>query len=204
MMEGKWLLLSVVLLLFLEGCERCKTDACREDERIALLQLKPFFSGYNSLKSWVEEAEGSDCRQWERVECNHTTMRVIGLYLYDTRKYYSKDYNWYLNTSMFIPFKELKRLDLSENGIAAFVEKEGFENLSFALGNLEMLDLSGNQLNDTVLLSLSQLTSLKHLYLRGFQWLSRLTNLETLDLHGNNLKPTVYIRGTRLTFSFSF
>ncbi|XP_022723005.1 LRR receptor-like serine/threonine-protein kinase FLS2 isoform X2 [Durio zibethinus] len=199
MMETKWLWLSVLLLLLLEGCRWYSTEACWEDERIALLQLKPFFNSHNDLYSWVDEIKGSDCCQWHRVECNtsssFSSKRVIGLSLNNTRWLDNK--RWYLNASLFLPFKELKHLYLTGNNIAGFVESEGFAKL-----NLEILDLSDNYLNDTILLSLSELSSLKHLYLgansfrgsshaNGFQWLSRLGNLETLDLWGNSLKNDI-------------
>ncbi|XVF65227.1 hypothetical protein PTKIN_Ptkin09bG0230500 [Pterospermum kingtungense] len=220
MTDRKWLWLSVVLLL-LEGCRWCSIDACREDERIALLQLKPFFNPYNVLKSWVEAAQGSDCCQWEGVECStsfsSSSRRVIGISLDFARSphYFgtivvAKDSNWHLNASLFLPFKELKRLYLRGNGISGFVESEGLANRSLALGNLEMLDLSDNYINDTILLSLSQLSSLKHLYLsdnsftgsnheKGFQWLSRLDKLETLDLSYNSLKNNILFHMSSLS-----
>ena len=132
MMESKWLWLSVLMLL-LEGCRWCSTDACSEDERIALLQLKPFFNPHNQLNSWVEEVKGSDCCQWERVECNtySSSRRVIGLSLNYTRSSYNQIRDsWYLNASLFLPFKELKHLYLRGNGIAGFVENGGPFTLS--------------------------------------------------------------------------
>ncbi|XP_022722213.1 probable LRR receptor-like serine/threonine-protein kinase At4g36180 [Durio zibethinus] len=188
-MEPKWLWLSVLLLL-LEGCGWHGTDACWEDERIALLQLKPFFNPLNYLNSWEEEVKGSDCCQWERVECNaySSSRRVIGLSLNYTRWSYKE--RWYLNASLFLPFKELKRLYLPENNIAGFVESGGFGKL-----NLEILDLSDNYLNDTMLLSLSRLSSLKDLNLAGNFFkisstggLNNLTNLKNLDLSSNKIK----------------
>ena len=126
-MESKWLCLSVLLLL-LEGCRWCSTDACSEDERIALLQLKPFFNRNNDLNSWVEEVKGLDCCQWEGVECNtlSSSRRVIGLSLNYTRWPNNQiRVSWYLNASLFLPFNELKRLYLPGNGIGGFVESEG-------------------------------------------------------------------------------
>ncbi|XP_022722208.1 receptor-like protein 12 [Durio zibethinus] len=191
-MEPKWLLLSVLLLL-LEGCRWYSTDACWEEERIALLQLKPFFNPHNDLNSWVDEIKGSDCCQWDRVECNtsssFSSKRVIGLSLNNTR--WLGNERRYLNASLFLPFKELKHLYLTGNNIAGFVENEGFAKL-----NLEILDLSYNYLNDTILLSLSQLSSLKDLYLAGNLFtgstyangLNNLTNLKNLDLSSNRIE----------------
>ncbi|KAL1061185.1 hypothetical protein V6Z11_1Z037500 [Gossypium hirsutum] len=193
MMEWKWYLWFIrmaVMLLVLERCSWCTTDACLEHERIALLHLKPFFNYRNQLQSWVE-VKGSDCCKWERVECNTTTRRLIQLSLNSTKwednmEYVMDNRNlnaWYLNASMFLPFEELKRLYCREC-------------------NLEILNLSENYLNDSILLSLSELSSLRYLdlsinkfegssHLRGFQSLSRLNNLETLDLSGNSLKNTI-------------
>ncbi|KAG4156902.1 hypothetical protein ERO13_D02G027550v2 [Gossypium hirsutum] len=158
------------MLLVLEGCRWCTTDACLEHERIALLHLKPFFNYRNQLQSWVE-VKGSDCCKWERVECNTTTRRLIQLSLNSSKWEDSMGYNtdnrnlnaWYLNTSMFLPFEELKSLYLSGNAISGNLENEGFGKLSSTLSNLEILDLSENYLNDSILLSLSELSSLRHL-----------------------------------------
>ncbi|KAG4156901.1 hypothetical protein ERO13_D02G027500v2 [Gossypium hirsutum] len=211
-MEWKWYLWFIrmaVMLSVLERCSWCTTDACLEHERIALLHLKPFFNYRNQLQSWVE-VKGSDCCKWERVECNTTTRRLIQLSLNskkweDNMEYGMDNRNlnaWYLNASMFLPFEELKRLYLSGNVIGGSLENEGFGKLSSTLSNLEILDLSENYLNDSILLSLSELSSLRYLdlsinkfegssHLRGFQLLSRLNNLETLDLSWNSLKNTI-------------
>ncbi|XVF34475.1 hypothetical protein REPUB_Repub18cG0061800 [Reevesia pubescens] len=189
-----WILLTVLLL---EGCSK----GCLENERIALLQLKSFFYDPNSLSNWVD-VKGSDCCQWERVECSISSSRVIGLSLNYTRarRYYRGQPSlWYLNASLFLPFEELNSLYLNDNQIAGCVDNGGFAKLSSALGKLEILDLSYNYFNERILTSLSELSSLKSLYLarnefkgsnhtNGFKWLSKLSNLETLDLSENQLK----------------
>ncbi|KAK5841068.1 hypothetical protein PVK06_009976 [Gossypium arboreum] len=205
MMEWKWLwfIRIAVMLLVLEGCRWCTIDACLEHERIALLHLKPFFNYRHQLQSWVE-VKGSDCCKWEGVECNTTTRRVILLSLNSTRWDDNMDYNmdnrnlnaWYLNASMFLPFEELKSLYLSGNAIGGNLENEGFGKLSSTLSNLEILDLSENYLNDSILLSLSELSSLRYLDLSSNQFegsshprgLNNLTNLKYLDLSGNNIE----------------
>ncbi|KAG8493824.1 hypothetical protein CXB51_011158 [Gossypium anomalum] len=74
-----------------------------------------------------------------------------------------------------------------------------------------MLDLKYNYLNDSILLSLSELSSLRYLDLsynriegsshsRGFQWISRLTKFETLVLSGNSLKNSVLLHMRNLSF----
>ncbi|XP_022722215.1 LRR receptor-like serine/threonine-protein kinase FLS2 [Durio zibethinus] len=201
-----------LLLLLLEGCRWYSTDACWEDERIALLQLKPFFNHYNDLNSWVEEVKGSDCCQWERVECNtssSSSRRVIGLSLYQTR--WSDDERWYLNASLFFPFKELKRLDLSGNRIAGFAENEGpfcpfIANLQYErkeiqlrMTNLEVLDLSNNLFKNDTFAILSGLPSLKSLHMGNNQLqgsidikdLGAFTNIEELDMSYNDLNEFV-------------
>ncbi|KAK8571680.1 hypothetical protein V6N12_027757 [Hibiscus sabdariffa] len=192
MMELKWvwfLRISVMSVLLVLG------DACLEHERIALLQLKPFFNHYNELADW-DEVKGSDCCRWRGIECNTaTTNRLIGLSLNSTRY---KDEGWYLNASLFLPFVELKSLYLRGNAIAGCIQNEGFEKLSSVLSNLEILHLGRNHLNDSIMLSLRELSSLRYLNLaenrpeasnhpNGFQWFSRLGNLETLDLSGNGM-----------------
>ncbi|GKV19693.1 hypothetical protein SLEP1_g29920 [Rubroshorea leprosula] len=172
-----------------------------EQERTALLQLKIFFNG-RPLRDWGREDHNSDCCQWERVECNPSTGRVIALYLNYTRAglYYSRPY-WYLNTSLFLPFEELKGLYLPKNRIAGCIENEGFDTLSEKLSNLEILDLSYNFFDNSILSSLSEISSLKSLNLGwnninasnnidaiDFEKLSRLRKLEFLDIRGNDLQ----------------
>ncbi|TYI91958.1 hypothetical protein E1A91_D02G031900v1 [Gossypium mustelinum] len=204
MMEWNWLrfIRMAVMLLVLEGCRWCTTDACLEHERIALLHLKPFFNYQNQLQSWVE-VKGSDCCKWERVECNTTTRRLIQLSLNSSKWEDSMGYNtnnrnlnaWYLNTSMFLPFEELKSLYLRGNAISGNLENEGFQLLS-RRNNLETLDLSGNSLKNNILFHMRNLSSLKTLRLGGNELKGRLdhiqdgtqlrlTNLEELDLSGN-------------------
>ncbi|XVF34477.1 hypothetical protein REPUB_Repub18cG0062000 [Reevesia pubescens] len=195
-----WILLIVLLL---EGCSK----GCLENERIALLQLKSFFNDPNFLSNWVD-VKGSDCCQWESVECSISSSRVVGLSLNYTRRYRRQRGLWYLNASLFLPFEELKSLYLNSNQIAGCVDNEGFAKLSSTLGKLEILDLSDNDFNDSILLSLSELSSLKSLYLagngfkgsnhtNGFKWLSKLNNLENLDLRENQLKNNflLHVRG---------
>ncbi|XP_022754173.1 receptor like protein 30-like [Durio zibethinus] len=217
-MEWKWL--WVVLVAFLLGrCYEC--ERCWEQEKITLLQLKPFFTHIEDVKNyWVDEGkQSSDCCRWKRVECNTSTGRVIRLFLNFTITvvygdlvdnyyhhhyyiYYLEEYDWsgkdswYLNASLFLPFEELKSLYLGGNSIAGCIDNQGFERLSLKLDKLEILDLSVNQFNDSILASLSELSSLKSLNLaentftgsnpiEGMKRLSKLNKLETLDLYGN-------------------
>nr|GMC71665.1 LRR receptor-like serine/threonine-protein kinase GSO1 [Ipomoea batatas] len=96
------------------------------------------------------------------VRCSNITRRVIELHLDFVRD--ESVGNWYIDATIFLPFKHLNYLYLSENNIAGVVENGGFDKLS-KLRNLKGLDLSDNNLNRNILSSLSHLLSLKELYL---------------------------------------
>ncbi|KAF2306151.1 hypothetical protein GH714_013502 [Hevea brasiliensis] len=165
----------------------------------------------------------SDCCKWERVMCNSTTGHVTELSLNNTRQYdiesmsfYEDENIWFAKFSMFQQLKELRSLNLSYNKIGGFIDGTGFETLS-ELKKLEVLDLSTNYFNNSILSPLSNLTSLKTLILgdnimegsfpsKGFERLEELdisyngfnnsmlsslgalTSLKTLILRGNNMK----------------
>ncbi|OMP02461.1 hypothetical protein COLO4_11065 [Corchorus olitorius] len=140
MMDAKWFLMLVLMLVFGGWCK-----GCLEHERTALLQLKSnFFDDPHSLSDWVD-IKSSNCCQWEKVECSTASGRVIGLDLSFTRRWrdHEGDMRSYLNVSLFLPFGELKSLELRDNGIAGCSDKEEL----VALNNLEELDLSYNELH---------------------------------------------------------
>ncbi|GFY85743.1 receptor like protein 45 [Actinidia rufa] len=178
---------------------------CLEQERIALLQLKANINYPNgtSLPSWVE-GENVNCCKWVRVECNSITGYVIQLSLNHTRDYDILK-SWYFNASLFLPFKELKTLFLSGNHLAGWVENEGFERLS-TLKNLEVLDLSRNEFNNSVLSSLSGLSHLKYLDLglndlKGLDHFNKLDDfisLKELDLSDNYIEVFEPIQGLEI------
>ncbi|XP_021674213.2 cuscuta receptor 1 isoform X2 [Hevea brasiliensis] len=161
---------SVVMLLFLQGARWC--DCCWEDERIALLKLKAYFNypNGNAMSSWEKIP---NCCYWEYVACSPITRRVTSLYPWRDGRLG----DWYLNTSFFLPFKELNDLSLEQINILGCVKNEGFERL-WSLGNLESLDLSFNKFNNSILPSLSGLSSLK-----------------SLTLDNNRLKGKINIQG---------
>ncbi|XP_039068704.1 receptor-like protein 15 isoform X2 [Hibiscus syriacus] len=206
-MESRWCAMVLLAFLVLGWCE-----CCLEEERVALSRLKPFFPliDYTNDVSYypVEEKETSlNCCEWERVECNPTTGRVIKLFLDAPRDEGPYGLHnrvpWYLNASLFLPFQELKNLSLGGNYIAGCVADQGFERLSSKLKKLEILDLSENYFNDSIFMSLSELSSLKFLDLsynfpltgsnhtNGIKMLSRLNNLETLILSRNSLSNNI-------------
>ncbi|MFQ6670824.1 hypothetical protein Gotur_035579 [Gossypium turneri] len=216
----KWLKMVVVALIMLG--EGWRNEGCLEEERLALFQLKPFFPSIDSRIDgpWydpiIEEKEtSSDCCEWENIECSSITGRVTHLFLnlmytpptsYDLvypyhRRTGNNEY-WYLNTSLFLPFEELQSLFLSENSIVGFVDNQGFEKLSSKLNKLEILDLSYNYFNDSILTSLSKLSSLKSLNLAGNNFIGsnpiddkeqlRLDKLEVLGISNNLLNSSVF------------
>ncbi|KAL5166515.1 Receptor-like protein 1 [Glycine soja] len=169
-----------VCLLFLVLLEAMCCEGCWKEERDALLVLH---SRFNSHSSW----DGPDCCQWEGVECNSSTGRVAGLYLWSDG-WPLQGTKLYINYSDFVVFKDLKNLDLSFTGISGCVGNEA------RLESLEFLDISGNYLDDAGILScLDGLSSLKDIGLNissfhVFETLSsKLRNLEVLDISFNYL-----------------
>ncbi|KHG19837.1 Phytosulfokine receptor 2 -like protein [Gossypium arboreum] len=161
-MELKWLAMVLVVLSLRAGL----CDGCLEEERFALFQLKPFFEFINyklQANNFESNPESSsNCCEWERVECDPITGRVTHLFLNYSS---SNKMQWYLNASLFLPFEELQNLSLNRNFIAGCIANQGFERLSSKLDKLENLDLSENHFNDSILASLSELSSLKSLNL---------------------------------------
>ncbi|KAF5808155.1 putative non-specific serine/threonine protein kinase [Helianthus annuus] len=189
-----------------------------EDQRKALLDIKASLHELsnlldvdNILPTWVDHGstEGEYC-EWERVRCDKTSGYVTDLSLsniasleddlylnYENNLY--KGVIWPLNVSLFLHFKELKKLDLSWSYIGDTFISSGLERLS-GLKKLENLNLSNNYidsnyLDTNIFPSLSELTSLKSLdvsFINGYQHspthdisdFSTLENLEVLDLTG--------------------
>ncbi|XVF29494.1 hypothetical protein REPUB_Repub15cG0125700 [Reevesia pubescens] len=211
-----WVMMSVLVLELAR-----LSNGCLEQERTALLQLKPFFTYYRYSGNWTEE-EGSDCCRWESVKCNITTRQVTKLSLrssMEEEEWYLSEFSTggsnkkgeerYLNASLFLPFAELRSLVLVGNHIVGCVENEGFGKLS-KLRHLEMLDLSYNYFNDSTLSSLTKISSLKSLNLagnyltgsnhpEGFGKLSKLRHLEMLDLSYNYFNDSTLSSLTKIS-----
>ncbi|KAJ4967598.1 hypothetical protein NE237_019447 [Protea cynaroides] len=202
----KWLWASLVLLFQLHNYKNCL--GCLEEEKIALLEFKKTFhniwkssdDGYDHLPSWrVDDVRGSDvdCCSWERVYCNATTGRVIQLSLENLNDNILDD--CYLNISLFSAFKELRHLNLSYNRFNGWINNEGFKRL-VGLGKLEVLDLTANFFNSSILPPLVKLNSLTTLsfgyiemsvpiFLKGC--LSSLHDLKSLNLNYNELNVSL-------------
>ncbi|KDO39676.1 hypothetical protein CISIN_1g037353mg [Citrus sinensis] len=88
----KFSLISLIWIIILMN-EMHGDKACLQTERTALLELKSFFISISDreyedviLTSWVDDGMPSDCcDDWEGVECNATTRRVMQLSLNGTR-----------------------------------------------------------------------------------------------------------------------
>ncbi|OMO54432.1 hypothetical protein CCACVL1_27808 [Corchorus capsularis] len=112
------LVLSLIALVFLEGC-----NGCLEEERKGLLELKKAFVNEYSNdsllpSSWKNihdpESTTTDCCSWERVTCNSTTGHVIELFLQELKLGEATSGNWN-QISLFQSFEQLGILNLSSN-----------------------------------------------------------------------------------------
>ncbi|KAG6632767.1 hypothetical protein CIPAW_12G000700 [Carya illinoinensis] len=158
-------LLLWVLVVFVQTSEYM---GCLEEERIGLLHLKSFLvisirplKAYNSdylLPSWVNH-EKSDCCGWEIA--GHVFSQSISA------------------------VKSLKILNLAHNELTGSFPTEG---MLAVLRNLETLNLNYNHFDDSIIPSLSGLTSLTTLSLAS-NYLNdqfcALKKLEVLDLSYN-------------------
>jgi hypothetical protein len=93
-----WVWMLLMALAFVN--ERC--HCCLEEERISLLEIKAWFSHEGAdLEGW--DKEHFNCCNWDRVECDDTTNRVIELHLSDVNSFDAVE-DLDLNASLFLPF----------------------------------------------------------------------------------------------------
>ncbi|MFQ6645480.1 hypothetical protein Gotur_020234, partial [Gossypium turneri] len=156
-----WFRVILITVLVLEGA--VWSDGCWDEERVALLQFQ-----------YVYSREVSDCCEWEGVECNITTRRLTQLSLGNGLLWYLE----FINASLFLPFEELRSLDLSYNDLVGVVENEAHLKWLSKLGSLETLDLSETKMKNNFLLHLGGLSS-----------------LTTLKLEGNLLEGRIHLQG---------
>ncbi|GLT30902.1 hypothetical protein SLA2020_056790 [Shorea laevis] len=196
------------LLFLLLMCLKC--HGCMDEERVALHQIK---SSINSpqgtaFSSWY----GEDCCQWEGVECNPSTTRVIRISFHHRRDQ-SLPELWYPNATLFAQFKDLQELDLPGNQIGGLVspnelarlkqlQKIDFRDNSIKVGShlcwgkipsLRFLDLSTNKLQGNIPKCLCENLRVKELFLSDNllignigTCLRNMTSLEHVDLSDNS------------------
>ncbi|XP_048134014.1 receptor-like protein 9b [Rhodamnia argentea] len=150
---------------------------CLEEEKNALLKIKAAFNHPNGSSLPYWRGGDDDCCGWEGVVCDNTTSRVTRLYLNNTRDW-DLPWNWVIDVSLFLP-----------------------------LGDLQVLDLSGNILSE--LNGASYLKKLKRLYL-SFNNLQRVpslykqTSVKTQNLSSIQLEGTRKIEDHALTYKVWF
>ncbi|KAI5593546.1 hypothetical protein BDE02_03G021100 [Populus trichocarpa] len=198
---GAWIMLLALLTLVGEWSGRCY--GCLEEERIGLLEIQSLIDPDGvSWRDW--RLANGNCCEWDGIECDNTTRRVIQLSFFAARDFRLGE--WVLNASLFLPFKELQSLEFEDTELVGCLENEGFEVLS---SKLRELDLSHNRFNnDKSILScfngnLSTLKSLDLSFIEltagsggsfyGLKVLSsRLKKLENLHLSDNQYNDTVF------------
>ncbi|KAI4305069.1 hypothetical protein L6164_028458 [Bauhinia variegata] len=169
---------------------------CLEKERMGLLQIKGFiyynvdYESRYRLDSWVDD-RAANCCAWEFVKCHPLTGHVAELSLCC----WEPLSNWFLNNSLFLPFEQLRSLDLSSSGFYGLVEDKGISSLK----KLEILDLSQNNLNNSIFTSISGLKWLRVLKLNdnNLEDFVNLRNLDVLDLSNNLLNGSLSSLGLR-------
>ncbi|KAF5459248.1 hypothetical protein F2P56_023217 [Juglans regia] len=213
---GRFCWFIFIILVCVQASIIPPCSACLEEEQNALFLLinypKESFSPSSNLIT-NKEIHATDCCNWTAVECSNITGRVTLIFIDWLTYWYSWDSAWssrgseywYLNTSLFLPFQELKSLYLYGYRYNFRVSKEGLERLS-GLTNLEVLNLYGIPSNDSLLPSLAKIATLKKLYLsgikewdyeanynnsQGFERLSGLSNLEELYLDDNDFNESI-------------
>ncbi|MED6169594.1 hypothetical protein PIB30_022663 [Stylosanthes scabra] len=197
-----WLIfmMGAIVLILLLGSNNI--NGCFTEEKRSLLDFKAAYSSDNLLPSWVNNSS-SNCCEWERVTCDPLSGHVTHLSLESLNRIPTRS----LNGSLFLSFKYLTYLSLSQNYFDGFiwdteyVEDNGSK--SSTLLRLETIDLSSNKLKENIMEFVYGLTSLRSLILSNNKLgglfpskeLSVLRNLELLDLSYNLLSGSLTTQG---------
>ncbi|XP_071926108.1 receptor-like protein 14 [Coffea arabica] len=200
---------ALVVSIILNGGLLC--SGCFLEEKHALLDFKASLNvttnAHLILSSWTgKEGDGAnaDCCTWEGVKCSNITGRIVEADLSFLRE--NMDEDWYvnINISTFIPLKDLRTLDLSNNYFNS--EVTGCRNWA-KLQNLKSLYLDWNNFNNSSIIPcITAITELKRLSLRDLdlkgsfpiEEFKRLEKLEFLDLSGNQLSGSLSFKELKL------
>ncbi|KAJ4909337.1 receptor like protein 15 [Raphanus sativus] len=205
-MEGKAFLRKYLICVILLLGQLHGYKGRVENERKALLELKKYIISITKeeksgsvFPTWTDDTK-SDCCLWEGVVCNQTSRRVTKI-AFGTLDL--KD-NSLLNLSLLHPFEDVRSLNLSGDSFGfsgLFDDVEGYKSLK-KLRNLEVLDLSSNIFDNSILPFLIAATSLTTLSLREnlmdgsfrAEELKDLTNLELLDMSWNGFNGSIQVQ----------
>ncbi|KAI9125044.1 hypothetical protein K1719_003660 [Acacia pycnantha] len=179
-MNTWFVVVSIVLLLHLEEAWAVGNNAsvmCIEKERLSLLSLKQgFVNRDNHLFSWGSGESQKECCNWEGVYCDNLTGHVVGLSLLyygfegtispslaelhhlRTLKISSNNFNLTQFPSFITSLKELQVLDLSFNNLKGEIPQELGD-----LSSLQTLVLSSNQLEGGIPKSSALLCNIRYL-----------------------------------------
>ncbi|KAK7324496.1 hypothetical protein VNO77_28082 [Canavalia gladiata] len=125
-----WLALLGGILVLLS--EVLGSDGCFEEERRALLDFKASYSNNPMAPSWADDPK-SNCCAWERVTCDSSSGHVINLSL---ESFSGPSWDDVLggtvcssfpplNWSIFLHFKDLRSLNLSDCCLDGFIRNGG-------------------------------------------------------------------------------
>nr|VDD23038.1 unnamed protein product [Brassica oleracea] len=205
---GQNLIWVMILLGQIHGCE-----SCIQKERLALFELKKYMisiateeESNSVLPTWTNDTK-SDCCRWEEVKCNRSSRRVTEIAF----GYMNLKESSLLNLSLLHPFEEVRSLEIAGfSGL--FDDVEGYKSLR-RLRNLEILDFTSNNFNNSIFPFLNAATSLTKLFLLANNMdghvpikgvilifvglpseLRDLTNLEVLDMSWNGFNDSIPIQ----------
>ena len=134
-MEWLWkkpwlLLMGVTVLVQVLG----SSSGCVPEEKRSLPDIKAAYSNEFLLPSWVNDPK-SNCCDWERLTCDSFTGHVIDLSLESLNSYHGRSNilkgsgsfhrTSRLNGSLFLSFKHMRNLNLSNNCFDDIVWKGG-------------------------------------------------------------------------------
>ncbi|KAL3504919.1 hypothetical protein ACH5RR_034760 [Cinchona calisaya] len=181
--------LSCIFWLILWHLFTSSNGATKEEERVALLQLRDSLNRPNG-SALVNEWVGNDYCDWDGIRCDRNllvhnivlpSIRQLGLGI------------WYPNATLLSHFENLEYLYLSDNNIGSWIMPEALCRMS----NLKVLALSSNPLNGDIISQIRCLQSLEELYLSSIypnhafepalSALCELKNLQVLDLSNNSI-----------------